>query len=85
VNPFRPSSASTNLRHAAEERFSARGCRTTATGPKSGDSLPPRGPKPEKEGHQLNTLGGGAGPRNQKHGDHPSASTKKKGEDGAAD
>jgi hypothetical protein len=45
-------------------------------------SLSPRGLKPEKEGHQSNTLGGGAGPRNQKHGDNPSASTKEEGEDG---
>jgi hypothetical protein len=37
VNPFRPPSASTDLRHAAEESFSARDCHTTATGPKSGD------------------------------------------------
>jgi hypothetical protein len=58
VNPFRPPSASIDLRHATEESFSARGYRTTATGPKSGDPLPPRGPKPEKDGHQPNTPGG---------------------------
>jgi hypothetical protein len=38
--------------------------------------------KPEKEGHRSNTPGGGAGPRNQKHGDNPSASTKEEGKDG---
>jgi hypothetical protein len=58
------------------------GCRTTATGPKLGDPLSPRGPKPEKEGHESNIPGGGAGPRNQKHGDNPSASTKEEGKDG---
>jgi hypothetical protein len=79
---FRPPSASTDLRHAAEESFSARGCRIIATGPKSGDPFSSRGPKPEEQGHQSNTLGGGAGPRNQKHGDNPSASTDEEGEDG---
>jgi hypothetical protein len=46
---FRPPSTSTDLRHAAEESFSARGCRTSTTGPKSGDPLSSRGPKPEKK------------------------------------
>jgi hypothetical protein len=79
---FRPPSASTDLRHAAKESFSARGYRTTATGPKSGDPLSPRGLKLEKEGHQSNTPGGEVGPRDQKHGDNPLASTKEEGEDG---
>jgi hypothetical protein len=46
------------------------------------ETLSPRGPKLEKEGQQSNTPGGGAGPRNQKHGDNPSASRKGEGEDG---
>jgi hypothetical protein len=69
---FRPPSANTDLRHAAEESFSARDCCTAATGP-----------KPEEEGHQSNTPGGGVGPRDEGHGNHPSASTKEEGEDGA--
>jgi hypothetical protein len=36
-----------------------------------------RGSKPEEESHQSSTPGGGVGPRDQGHGDHPSASTKK--------
>ena len=36
----------------------------------------------KKEGHQSNTPGGGVGPRDQKHGDNSSASTKEEGEDG---
>jgi hypothetical protein len=81
---FRPPLASTDLRHAAEESFSARGCCIAAAGPKPGDPLSPIGPKPEEESHQSNTLGGGVGPRDQEYGDHPSTSTKKEGEDGAA-
>jgi hypothetical protein len=46
------------------------------------ETLSPRGPKLEKEGHQSNTPGGGVGPRNQKHGDNSSTSTKEEGEDG---
>jgi hypothetical protein len=83
VNPFRPPSASTDLHHAAEESFSDRGCNTAATGPKPGNSFSPRSLEPEKEGYQSNTPGGEVGPRDQGHGDHPSASTKKEGEDGA--
>jgi hypothetical protein len=79
---FRPPSASTDLRHAAEKSFSSRGCRTAATGPKPGDPVSPRGPKPEKEGHQSNTPGGGVGPRDQGHGNNPSVGTKEEGEDG---
>jgi hypothetical protein len=37
VNPFRPPSASIDLRHATEESFSDRGCCSAATGPKPGD------------------------------------------------
>jgi hypothetical protein len=39
---IRPPSASTNLRHAAEESFSARGCCAATTGHKSGNSLSER-------------------------------------------
>jgi hypothetical protein len=46
------------------------------------ETLSSRGPKPEKEGHQSNTPGGGVGPRDHGYGDHSSASTKKEGEDG---
>jgi hypothetical protein len=82
----RPPSASPDLRHAVEESFSARGCCAAATGHKSGHtlSLSLRGSKPEKEGHQSNTLGGRVGPRDQGHGNHPSTSAKEEGEDGAA-
>jgi hypothetical protein len=45
---IRPPSASTDLRHAAEESFSARGCCAAATGPKSGESLFVR-PKARRE------------------------------------
>jgi hypothetical protein len=83
VNPFRPPSASTDLRHATEESFSDRGCCAATIGPKPGNSFSPRSSGPEKEGHLSNTPGRGVGPRNQGHGDHPSASTKKEGEDGA--
>jgi hypothetical protein len=69
---------STDLRHAAEEGNSARGCCTAATGHKPGDSLSPRGSKPEEKGHKSNTPGGGVGPRDQGHGNHPSTSAKEK-------
>jgi hypothetical protein len=39
VNPYRPPSVSTDLRHAAEESFSERGCCVAATGPKPGNSF----------------------------------------------
>jgi hypothetical protein len=81
---IRPPSASPDLRHAAEESFSARGCCAVATGHKSGDSLSPRGSKPEEESHQSNTPGGGVGPRDQGHGNHPSTSAKEEREDGSA-
>jgi hypothetical protein len=81
VNPFRPPSESTDLRHAAEESFSDRGCGTVATRPKPGNSFSPRSSEPEKEGHKSNTPGGGVGPRNQGHGDHPSASTMEERKD----
>jgi hypothetical protein len=48
-------------------------------------SLSLRGSKPEEKGHQSNTPGGGVGPRDQGHGNHPSTSAKKEGEDGATD
>jgi hypothetical protein len=81
---IRPPSASTDLRHAVEEYNCARGCCTAATGHKPGDFLSPRGSKPEDKGHQSNTLGGGVGPRDQGHGNHPSTSAKEEGEDGSA-
>jgi hypothetical protein len=81
---FRPPSASTDLRHTAKESFSARGYCIAATGPKPGDPLSPRGLKLEEESHQSNTPEGGVGPRDQGYRDHPLASTKKEGEDGAA-
>jgi hypothetical protein len=73
---------SINLRHAAEEDNSARGC-TAATGHKSGDSLSPRGQKPKEKGHQSNTLGGGVGPRDQGPRNHSQVGAKEKGEDGS--
>jgi hypothetical protein len=42
-----------NLRYAAEEDNSARGC-TAAAGHKPGDSLSPRCQKPKEKGHQSN-------------------------------
>jgi hypothetical protein len=74
---------STDLRHAAEEDNSARGCCTIATGHKPGDSLSPRGSKPEEKGHQSNIPGGGVGSRDEGHGNHSSTSAKEKGEDGS--
>jgi hypothetical protein len=79
VNPFRPPSASTNLRHATEESFGYRGCRSAAAGPELGDPFSSRGPKPEEEGHQSNTLGGRVGPRDHEYGDASSASAKEEG------
>jgi hypothetical protein len=83
VNPFRPPSASTDICHAAEESFGTRDRCTAAAGPKPRNSFSSRGSKLEEEGHQSNTPGGGVGPRDQGHGDHPSASTMKEGEDAA--
>jgi hypothetical protein len=65
VNPFRPPSASIDLRHAAKESISNRGCRSAAAGPKPGDPFSSGGPKPEEEGHQSNASGRRLGPRNQ--------------------
>jgi hypothetical protein len=79
MNPFQPPSASTDLRHATEESFSDRGCRSVAAGPKPGDPFSSRGPKPEEEGHQSNTPRGRVGPRNQKYGDASSANAKEEG------
>jgi hypothetical protein len=72
---------SINLRHAAEEDNSARGC-TVATGQKPGDSLSPRGQKPKEKGHQSNTSGGGVGAGDQELRSHSPAGAKEKGEDG---
>jgi hypothetical protein len=82
---IRPPSASTDLCHVTEEDNRARGCCTAATGHKSGNSLSlsSRSLKPEEEGYQSNTPGGGVGPRDQGHGNHPSTSAKEEGEDGA--
>jgi hypothetical protein len=81
---FRTPSASIDLRHAAKESFSDRGCSSAAAGPEPGDPFSPRGPKPEEEGHQSNASGGQLGPRDHEHGDAPSASTKEEGKDGSA-
>jgi hypothetical protein len=59
------------------------GC-TAATGHKPGDSLSPRGSKPEEKGNQSNIPGGGVGPGDQGHGNHPPTGAKEKGEDGSA-
>jgi hypothetical protein len=67
-----------------KKSFSTRDRCTVAAGPKPGNSFSSRGSKPEEETHQSNTPGGGVGPRNQGHGNNPSANTKEEGEDGAA-
>jgi hypothetical protein len=54
------------------------GVPTSTTGHEPGDSLSPRGSKPEEKGHQSNIPGGGVGPRDQGHGNHPSTSAKEK-------
>jgi hypothetical protein len=74
---------SINLRHAAEEDSSTRGC-TAATGHKLGDALSLRSQKLEKKGYQPNTSGGGAGLGDQEPRSHSSAGAKEKGEDGPA-
>ena len=79
---FRTPSASIDLRHAAKESFSNRGCRSAAAGPQPGDPLSSGGPKPEEEGHQSNTLGGRLGSIDQEYGDAPSAGAKEEGKDG---
>jgi hypothetical protein len=84
VNPFRPLSASIDLRHAAKESFSNRGCRSAAAGPEPGDPFSSGGLKPEEEGHQSNALGGRLGPRNQEYGDASLASATEEGKDGSA-
>jgi hypothetical protein len=48
------------------------------------ETLSQGGSKPEDKGHKSNILGGGVGPRDQGHGNHPSTSAKEKGEDGSA-
>jgi TolA-binding protein len=45
---FRTPSASIELRHAAKESFSDRGCSSTAAGPEPGDPFSSRGPKSEE-------------------------------------
>jgi hypothetical protein len=84
VNPFQALSASIDLRHAAKESFSNRGCRSAAVGPEPGDPFSSGGPKPEEEGHSSNAPGGRLGPRNQEYGDASSASATEEGKDGSA-
>jgi hypothetical protein len=84
VNPFRPPSASIDLRHAAKESFSNGGCRSAAAGPEPGDPFSSGGPKPEEEGHQSTASGGRLGPRNQEYGDAALAGAKEEGKDGPA-
>jgi hypothetical protein len=84
VNPFRPPSASIDLRHAAKESFSNRGCRSAAAGSEPGDPFSLGGPKPEEEGHQSNASGVRLGPRNQEYGDAASTSAKEEIKDGPA-
>jgi hypothetical protein len=56
VNSFRPPSASIDLRHATEESFCARGCRSAAAGPEPGDPFSSRGLKPEEQRPQHREL-----------------------------
>jgi hypothetical protein len=49
LSEFRTPSANIDLRHAAKESFSNRGCRSAAAGPQPGDPLSSGGPKPEEE------------------------------------
>jgi hypothetical protein len=81
---FRTPSASIDLRHAAKESFSNRGCSSAAAGPKPGDPFSSGGPKLEEEGHQSSAPGGRVGPRDQEHGGPSSAGTEEEGEDGSA-
>ena len=46
-------------------------------------SLSPRGSKPEEKGNQSNIPGGGVGPGDQGHGNHPPTGAKEKEEDGS--
>jgi hypothetical protein len=55
---FRTPSASIDLRHAAKESFSNRGCSSATARPQPGDPLSSGGPKPEEEGHQSNASRG---------------------------
>jgi hypothetical protein len=48
------------------------------------ETLSPRDSKLEEKGHQSNIPGGGVGPGDQGHENHPPTSAKKKGEDGSA-
>ena len=73
MNPFRPPSAGIDLRRAAKESFSDRGCRSAAAGPEPGDPFSSRGPEPKEEGHQSNAPRGRVGPRDQEYGDASSA------------
>jgi hypothetical protein len=79
---FRTPSASIDLRHAAEESFSNRGCSSATAGPQPGDPLSSGGPKPEEEGHQSNASGGLIRSRNQRYGNAPSTGAKEEGKDG---
>jgi hypothetical protein len=76
---FRISSASIDLRHAAKESFSNRGCSSATAGPQPGDPLSSGSPKPEEEGHQSNASRGRIGSRDQRYGDAPSTGAKEEG------
>ena len=72
-------SSSNHLRHAVEEGNNARGC-PSAAGNQPRGALSERSSKPEKKGHQPNTAGGGAKPRNQRLRSHTPASAEKERE-----
>jgi hypothetical protein len=75
----RPPSASSDLRHAAEENFfRARGC-TAATGRQPGHTA--RSSNSKEEGHKSNTPRGGAGPGDKGSRSYPSAGRKEERED----
>jgi hypothetical protein len=82
VNSYRPPSESIDLRHATEESFGDRGCRSAAAGSDPGDPFSSRGPEPEEEGHQSNAPRGRVGPRDQEYGDASSTSAKEEGKNG---
>jgi hypothetical protein len=78
----RPPSASSDLRHAAEENFfRARGC-TVATGRQLGHAA--RSPNSKEEGYKSNALGGGAGPGDKGSRSYSSAGPEEEGEDASS-
>jgi hypothetical protein len=74
--------SSIHLRHATEEYNSARGCPCVA-GHQPRGAFSERSLKPEKEGHQPNTVGG-ARPRHQRLRSHTPASVEKERENASA-